>query len=82
MKPKRLWLLVLTLKRGDIVAILMALGLLGIYLVVYIGFPNLLSKSLPTGFGSDWSCDNLPGPTGPVQICIKKILPAPSRSAN
>jgi len=56
------------LKRKDIAAILLVVGIVAALFVVYVAIPNIEWSNSNRGFGPDWECTN----PGYGKVCIKK----------
>jgi hypothetical protein len=64
------------LRAGDVAAIVLLAAIIGVVLLVFIGFPSVPRLRDHWGFGLDWECSS-PGQGEPV--CVKK---PPARQGN
>jgi hypothetical protein len=55
---------------GDFVGIAIALAVLGIFILLTVGYPKFSQQATNAGFGADWDCTR----TGSGEpVCIKRI---------
>jgi hypothetical protein len=58
------------LRLGDVLGIAFVLAILGVFVVLTVGFPNFSQQASNAGFGADWDCTRS-GASEP--ICVKRI---------
>jgi hypothetical protein len=63
------------LRRGDIAAIVLAIGLAGGFLYMSAKYPNLQT---PSGFGPEWECTGRGARGAGPDFCVKKELLKPA----
>ncbi len=63
------------LRRGDIAAIVLAIGIAGVLLFMSLKYPDLRT---PSGFGPEWQCSGRGARGAGPDFCIKKELLKPT----
>ena len=63
------------LRRGDIAAIVLAIGLAGGFLYMSLNYPNFRARA---NFGPEWECSGIGARGAGPDFCVKKALLKPA----